>query len=173
MVDKTLAGMEEYDPFREALPLAFSNSAKKRRRDQDTKEAVTRRLLVEKRGSGSGGWGAILAVPKTTAWDWRTDFIAECFAAAWKSIGNASAIAAVGDGGRAGEPPKEYFFGAVYNCDDHVACWGRPHVRCFVACECLIRVCVCAAFVCFVFWGSGCPTCCVVRLFVCVYEGFA
>ena len=47
MIDKTLAGMKEYDPFLETLPLAFSNSAKKRRRDQDTREAVTRRALVE------------------------------------------------------------------------------------------------------------------------------
>ena len=129
MIDKTLAGMKEYDPFLETLPLAFSNSAKKRRRDQDTREAVTRRALVEKRASSSGGWAATLAVPKTTVWDWRNDFIAEYFASAWTSIGAASTIAVVGDGGRAGEPPKEYFFGAVYNCDDHVACWGRPHVR--------------------------------------------
>ncbi len=127
MIDKTLAGMKEYDPFIETLPLTVSNSSKKRRRDQVAKEAVTRRLSVEKRGSSSGDWAA--PVPKTTVWVWRSDFIDECFAAAWKSIGNANAIAVVVDGGRAGEPPKEYFFGAVYNCDDHVACWGRPHVR--------------------------------------------
>ena len=121
MIDKTLAGMKEQDPFIETLPLTVSNSSKKRRRDQVAKEAVTRRLSVEKRGSSSGDWAA--PVPKTTVWVWRSDFIDECFAAAWKSIGNANAIAVVVDGGRAGEPPKEYFVGAVYNCDENAACW--------------------------------------------------
>ena len=55
MIDKTLAGMEEYDPFTETVPMAFSNSAKKRRRDQDAREAVTRRALVEQRPALAAG----------------------------------------------------------------------------------------------------------------------
>jgi hypothetical protein len=127
-IDIKLAGMREYDPLTETFVMNF-RSDKKRRMDEDTKRAVLEVAIKARRARSVGAWASSAGGSSSTVFSWRSNYLADYYGSAWHGFEGTRTLHLTADGARAGEPPKEYMFGAAWSSNSERAAWLKPAVH--------------------------------------------
>lgn len=120
----------ETDPLNMSLHIQ-GRSGKKRRYDEDYKEAVSRDVLVKKRAISLTSHAATTDKLATkTAASWDHDSLAWYQSAAWQSFGKANDVSITMDASRLGNPGLDCMMYAMASVDLGRSCWLPPQDRC-------------------------------------------
>lgn len=139
LIDNRPVGMVVCDPL--TTPLTMTGPSKKRRIDEDTREAVSKTMRAEGRARTVGDWSRFTCTAGSTTQRWVKNEQAESLASMW-----GAPVSLAADASRLGEPAKEYLLSALWHPGKEVGGVGHLQAQCVLG---VWRASACRPAVCY------------------------
>lgn len=125
IMDDRMHNMVEYDPLQMPMHMIGPGGNKKRRVDQDTREAVTSRVTGEGRAVRAAGWATMNGESENSVRFWRDKDLLVHVGNTWMTFDGSKTISMTMDASRLGEPAKEMLLSGLWSADKAVGRIGH------------------------------------------------